>query len=30
MAILKGLKMQEPDFANDRILKLVPSWDKRT
>jgi hypothetical protein len=30
MAILKGLKMQEPDFAHDRILKLVPSWDKCT
>jgi hypothetical protein len=30
MAVLKGLKMQEPDFADDRILKLVPSWDKCT
>jgi len=28
MAILNGLKTQEPDSAHDRILKLVPSWDK--
>jgi hypothetical protein len=30
MAILKGLKMQQPDCPHDRILKLVPSWDKCT
>jgi len=29
MVLREWLRMKEPDFRSDGVLKNVPSWDKR-